>query len=527
MSFELGRYQILETIGEGAMAKVIKAYDPTINRLLAIKILKPEFAQKESYRARFLQEANAAGTLSHPGIVTIYDVGETEKGPYIAMELLPETTLEQLQRSSPINDRKTFIELALQIAAALNYAHQKGIIHRDLKPANIMFTDNEHCKITDFGIAHNRNIDGLEDDKDKIMGTPEYISPEQLKAKEADQRSDLFSLGVVFYQLLSGELPFAGDDIKNYFKNIVSGNLRPLKPRYDVPATLISLIEKLLANDPNVRLQSSAELFEALKSIYQEIVVEERIIAQKKITPIRFKWTAVMGLFVALTMAIASTVVYFQQYLSMRSMVFDYGSSLSQMLATESAESLLIEDLASIRSMVEDISHNKEIAYIEVLDHNNKSISHSLSDVNKIDWIQQNLTEITARGNTTIYSNDENEQGVLIYTFSQPVLYREKQVGTIKVGLGNAPLNQAANTTILLMLGFMFVTLLTVFCVAYYLSYQLSKPIAALQRGFQKLLKGNFDNHIPIARKDEFGQLFEQYNQLAQKLKKAAKRRNS
>ncbi len=526
MSFELGRYQVLETIGEGAMAKVIKAYDPTINRLLAVKILKPEFANSESYRARFLQEANAAGTLSHPGIVTIYDVGETEKGPYIAMELLPETTLEQLQQRKPINSCKDFIEIALQIASALNYAHQKGIIHRDLKPANIMFTDNEHCKITDFGIAHNKNIEALEEDKDKVMGTPEYISPEQLQAKEVDQRSDLFSLGVVFYQLLSGRLPFDANSTREYFQQIIAGNVVPLKPKYQVPENLAPLVEKLLKVNPDERLQSSAELFEALKSIYREFIAEEQLIAKKNITPIRFKWTAIMGGVVAITMAIASLVVYFQQYLTMQSMVFDYGSSLSQMLASESAESLLIEDIASIRSMVEDISQNSEVKYIEVLDYNNKSISHSLDDPKQLARVQQNLVELSQRGSTQILAN-ETETGDQLYTFMQPVFYRDKQVGTIKIGLSSQPLRQAANTTILLMLGFMLVTLLAVFCVAYYMSYQLSKPIAALQRGFTKLLKGNFDNHIPVARKDEFGQLFESYNSLASKLKKAAKRRDS
>jgi eukaryotic-like serine/threonine-protein kinase len=520
MLFELGRYQFLEKIGEGAMAKVIKAYDPQINRLLAIKILKKQFSSTEADRERFLREANAAGTLSHPGIVTIYDIGEEKGGPYIAMELLPERTLEDFLQSTPILNAKQFTEIALQIVSSLNYAHQKGIIHRDLKPSNIMFGDNDQIKLMDFGIAHNEFIEGLAQDKDKIMGTPEYISPEQLKGQEVDARSDIFSLGVIFYQMLCRYLPYKGPSTKDYFQQIMRGDIIPLKAKFNAPASLEPLIMQMLHTEPMDRPQSVREVFEILKSIYQEIIREEQIQAQKSITPIRFSWTAAMALVVAITMTVSALIVYQKQYSSMADMVFDYGSSLANMLAVESAESLLIEDTPSLDSMIKDVVINKDLHYVEVRNHLGKVVSTSLKSSLQSEVLDKQRKLIAKRGDTSIALLKELDE-ISVYAFTTPIYYRDKLIGEIRMGLSREPLNKAAHTTMILMLSFMLVTIFAVFCAAYYLTYQLSKPLSLMQRGIDKLIQGNFENRIPISRQDEFGQLFKSYNALAAKLKKA------
>ena len=180
----LGRYQIREIIGEGAMARVYKAYDPEIDRTLAIKLLKPQFGENDQYRSRFLREARAAGVLSHPNIVTIFDVGIDETRPYIAMELIDGMTLGDLVRTDRKLSTKEIVEIGIQLARALDYAHRKGIVHRDVKPGNIMLIDeSKTIKVADFGICRMENT-GTEETQHTqmgdVLGTPNYMSPEQV-----------------------------------------------------------------------------------------------------------------------------------------------------------------------------------------------------------------------------------------------------------------------------------------------------------------------------------------------------------
>ncbi|MCU7892998.1 MAG: serine/threonine protein kinase [Candidatus Thiodiazotropha sp. (ex Ustalcina ferruginea)] len=215
MPESIGRFSLIEEIGEGAMSIVYKAFDPEINRTLAIKLLRGECAADPEYRYRFLQEAKAAGKLTHPNIVTIFDVGEVAQGPYIAMEFLEGRTLEQMMDSdAKISTRETVV-YGIQLAEALDYSHARGIVHRDVKPGNIISPDDGHTiRITDFGIAHvdspnkeHRTMMGA------VLGTPQYMSPEQVEGLPVDGRSDLFSMGVILYQLITGEKPFVSETL--------------------------------------------------------------------------------------------------------------------------------------------------------------------------------------------------------------------------------------------------------------------------------------------------------------------------
>ncbi|MFY9658991.1 MAG: serine/threonine-protein kinase, partial [Terriglobales bacterium] len=235
-SGRFGRYEILTELGSGAMGVVYKARDPKINRVVAVKTISlagqpPE--EEREYRQRFVREAEAAGRLSHPGIVTIFDVGEEPetRAPYIVMEFVGGQSLDKLlSRDSHTLSVETALQLTSELAEALDCAHAQGVVHRDLKPANILLTEDGHAKIADFGVAKlnlsNQTLAG------RTLGTPAYMSPEQLNGEAVDGRSDLFSLGVVLYTMLTGHRPFQGNSAITVSFKVVN--------RDPIPATLLN-----------------------------------------------------------------------------------------------------------------------------------------------------------------------------------------------------------------------------------------------------------------------------------------------
>src|SRR6476469_1118117 len=262
---QLGRYEIVAELGRGNMGAVFRARDPKIDRTVAIKtIAVPAGAAKdfEHYRQRFFREAQAAGRLSHPGIVTIYDVGEDEAAhtPFIVMECVEGESLDRLvAAASGTLPRGSALELVQHIAEALDYAHSQGIVHRDIKPANIMVTAAGQPKIADFGIAKlalaETTMPG------QVVGTASYMNPEQLNGKAVDGRSDLFSLGVITYWLLTGVKPFDGDTITEICVQVVTK--KPAPPSEIAPGLSGSfdyVLSRALAKDPATRYQNGREL---------------------------------------------------------------------------------------------------------------------------------------------------------------------------------------------------------------------------------------------------------------------------
>ncbi len=265
----LGRYEIVKELGRGAMGTVYLGKDPRINREVAIKTLRYEEIDNEQLdevKKRFFREAEAAGRLSHPNIVTIFDVGEDYEIAYMAMELLDGSDLARYCQKENLLPVPETIRVISCVAQALDYAHANGIVHRDIKPANIMVLNNREIKVADFGIA--RVMATSKTQTGIVLGTPSYMSPEQIAGKKVDGRSDLFSLGVVFYELLCGERPFTGDSIATLMYNITTSpppSLKEISP--NVPDNLLPVIEKLLAKDVAARYQSGREIVEALTTI--------------------------------------------------------------------------------------------------------------------------------------------------------------------------------------------------------------------------------------------------------------------
>jgi len=263
---QLGRYEIVAELGRGAMGAVFRARDPRIDRTVAIKTIAVPAAsaiEEEQYRQRFFREAQAAGRLSHPGIVTIFDVGEDEAAhtPFIVMECVDGQSLDRLAAAAPscMLPRAIALELVQHIAEALDYAHSQGIVHRDIKPANIIVTAGGQPKIADFGIAKvamtEMTLPG------QVLGTPAYMSPEQLNGKAVDGRSDLFSLGVIAYWLLTGVKPFDGATLTEICVQVVTKDpTPPSQIAAGISGDWDYVLARALAKDPAIRYQRCSEL---------------------------------------------------------------------------------------------------------------------------------------------------------------------------------------------------------------------------------------------------------------------------
>ena len=266
----LGRYEVEKELGKGAMGIVYLGKDPKINRVVAIKTmaLSQEFEADEvdEVKERFFREAETAGRLNHPNIVTIFDAGEEHDLAYIAMEFLKGADLAGHTKGDNLLDIKTVLDVIIKSADALDYAHSQNVVHRDIKPANIMYEpDTKQVKLTDFGIA--RITDSSKTKTGMVLGTPSYMSPEQLSGKKVDGRSDLFSLGVMLYQMLTGKLPFTGDSMATLMFKIANEphqNLLELRP--DLPASLGAIIDKALHKSANERYSRGAQMAEDLRA---------------------------------------------------------------------------------------------------------------------------------------------------------------------------------------------------------------------------------------------------------------------
>ena len=266
----LGRYRIEAEIGRGAMGVVYRARDPQIDRLVAIKTISlagQEPDDERAYRERFVQEARAAGRLSHPGIVAIFDAGEDPETheAYLVMEHVAGNPLSRIlaggNRKLPLSDALRF---AHEIAEALDYAHTQGVIHRDIKPANILITEDGHAKIADFGVA--RLNQAVITHNGQIFGSPAYMAPEQLSGGVADARSDLFSLGVVLYSMITGFRPFQGNSAETVCFKVMNMEPVPVTSfQHDVPPELDAIIARAIAKTPADRFQSGDEMARAIQ----------------------------------------------------------------------------------------------------------------------------------------------------------------------------------------------------------------------------------------------------------------------
>jgi len=268
MISQLGRYEVVGELGQGAMGVVYKAMDPLIDREVAIKTINLSLAmeEREEYEGRFYQEAKAAGRLSHPNIVTIYDVGRSGDIAYIAMEYLRGRELRDILNETRLLPISETLDIVTQVGQGLAYAHEHDIVHRDVKPSNVMIASDCHVKITDFGIARMASA-AVRTQTGMVLGSPKYMSPEQVLGKELDRRSDIFSLGVMLYEMLAGQVPFIGENINAImYQTLNTIPAAPSSMNPAVPEMLDYIVAKALAKDMDERYQNARELVDDLKA---------------------------------------------------------------------------------------------------------------------------------------------------------------------------------------------------------------------------------------------------------------------
>ncbi len=268
----LGRYQVVKELGRGAMGVVYLGKDPTIQRLVAIKTMRLDDIDKEEelkeFRDRFFREAESTGRLSHPNIVTVYDAGEQEGLAYIAMEYLEGTMLNCYCQKSTLVPAKQALQIVATVADALDYAHSQGVIHRDVKPPNIMILKQRLVKVMDFGIA--KMASASKTQTSMILGTPRYMSPEQATGKDVDGRSDVFSLGIVLFELLTGDRPFDAENMPALVMRIAKVPHAPLlKYRRDLPTRVQSILDRALQKEIPNRYRHAGDMAQDLRDVFQ------------------------------------------------------------------------------------------------------------------------------------------------------------------------------------------------------------------------------------------------------------------
>lgn len=522
MSRMFGRFEIQGELGRGAMAIIYRCYDSKINRMVALKTLLPEFSAHPEYRARFLVEARAAGTLNHPLIVTIFDVGEIEGIPFIAMELLTGVTLTQFTERHPQGILlPMLLKIAIQISDALDFSHRHNVVHQDIKPDNIVIVnDTGDIKMMDFGIARIMHKADTLSDKDSrafLSGTPQYMSPEQITDHAIDGRSDLYAMGVLLYELIGGHCPFEDDDHFALWQKTLKNPVPRLKPRdHATPPELIELVTTLLAKDPNARYQSASGLSADLRSLLQRQNERAERWITRKIIPIRVRWPLVMAGVVMAAMLTGSVGVYYKQKQAMTNLAYDYGFSLSEWVAAQTAEDLILHDKLALQSWVDSMSNNHTIVYMAIKDNNGTTEAHTRDDRLAEQMTAQLLDEhvVLKRDNLRVYAVYQLD-GVPFYVFEMPIEYQDKRVGQLRIGLATNALTAASRTTLLTLLAWIAVILLIVISGTYWLTRRIQMPLDVVRNALGQIKQGHFEHRIRLHRRDDFELLYSAYNAMA------------
>ncbi len=532
----LGRYQILERIGEGAMADVFRAYDPSIDRQLAVKILKQDYRQDTDYTTWFLREAKSAGALSHPNIVTIYDAGFVDDQSFIVMELLEGKPLDELIDEGRIFTAEEVTRIGMQLAEALSYAHAQGVIHRDIKPSNIMLLHGTSTiKLMDFGIARRGNTDptasrALAGDfnasrHSTVIGTPRYMSPEQAQGMPIDGRSDLFAVGAVLYELATREKAFPSGSMATLINQIVEEDPRPLQSLApNIPGGLQFIIAKLLSKKPERRFQSGRHLAQALRRELSELELLRQAEPKRRYLPLQARISLAMAAIIGAVLFGSIWLVLNRQYNAMREMAVTSGAASAAFVAGNAgltaAENAALPagsapDWAPIEVFVRIASEDQNVAELKVIDANN--IIRGAKDIKLIGQIYtppKSEAPISQTSDLTVYEvrdNDLKQQ----FRFVQPIRYGKGTYGKVDMLLKQNRLENAVRLSRILLTLLGLATLAAVTLTAYIVTTFLARPIKRLNSAFTDAIKGNLDFRISHESKNEFGELFDSFNRFA------------
>lgn len=523
----LGRYRVEECLGEGAMAEVYRAYDPDIGRTVAIKVLKPEFARDPELGARFLREARAAGALSHANIATIYDVGEAQGVAYIAMELVDGEPLDVLlQRGRMPYER--VLEIGRQLASALAYAHGCGVVHRDVKPSNILLSaDGRTAKLLDFGVARVGELDTAaanahlaRTQAGQLIGTPRYMSPEQALGLPVDHRSDLFSLGVVLYEMVTGKVAFPGTALATLAIQIAQEKVEPIdRSAADCPPGFRFVIDKLLAKKPEQRFADGHALETAMA---REIAAHTDAPAGRRGLPLKLKLPATLAVVTALSLSACITFGLSRERAALERMAIVAGNSTATFLTRNAA--VLAADNAGLPADQQDWSALQAFAVSAGRDSGIRDLV--VADLHGIVRASSNAALVGTRyhspgGEAVLRSDalrasaapDVGEGAGL--RFVQPIAYAGANFGTVDLVMRRTALDAALDAARTSMLILSAVVMLVVLIIGYLGGAMVARPLSRLRRALDEAAGSAFQLRISHRRRDEFGATFDAFNRAA------------
>jgi len=507
----IGRYRIERELGRGSMSIVYEAFDPHINRNLAVKVLRERYARDLRSRQRFLREARAAGGLSHANIVTVFDVGQHEGLPYLAMERLRGQSLEEYLEAGGRLEMREILAIGIQLAGALDYAHERGLIHRDVKPSNIYFDpESGLVKLVDFGIAAIGDGERGGSETGSIVGTPKYMAPEQIQGRELDGRVDLYALGVVLYRLLDGGTPFDARSIGSLIHQIVHRPPRRLQPSdARTPVDLIELVGRLLAKDPESRPASGAALLEELQGIRADM--ERGLLDTVRKPHGAWRWPLTLGLVLVAVLGTGLTWVYHSQTRAMAESTYGYGEALASVVARETAESLLLDDSTALSNMIADFSANPRISYLHIADR--EGVIQASTDPylqgesrsgNPADRIERE------RGGVRLLEFADGD-----LEFRTPIRFQTQRIGEVQLGVDGSELASAARTTLTMLAVVFGITLIAVGLGFSLMARSQQRSMQRITRGLQRIGRGQYDTRLDATGSDPFKPLVEHFNDMA------------
>ena len=527
----LGRYRLAAHIGVGAMADVYRGYDESIDRPVAIKVLKAEFAKDAGLVVRFMREARAAGSLNHPNIATIYDVGQFEGVTYIAMELVEGIALDAgLQAQGRFPFERALL-LAQQMASALEYAHARGIVHRDIKPSNMLLgPDGLTIKLLDFGVARIATSDDAPDGElgktqfGQLIGTPRYMSPEQALGATVDHRSDLFSLGAVLYELVTGKPAFPGNSLATLAIQVAQKHADPIEASAaDCPPGFRFIIGKLLAKKPEQRFQSARSLHEA---ITRELAALSESAPRKGI-PLRLQLLTILVSVTGLALWGFVTAVSSREQQTLERMAVVSGGSIAAfvsgnagVLAADNAGlPLEKQDWAPLQAFILSAADNSDIRSVAIVD--NQGIIRAASDPKLV-----GIRYSRAAGEPTFQGSSQARSGEISrisnvrapgggIRFAHPIYYAGRNFGTVDLVISRESLDAAIARTrqLLALLGGAIIVIVAI--IGYLSGAMVTRPLNRLRRALDDAATTSFALRISHRRRDEFGAAFDAFNRAA------------
>ena len=519
----LSRYKIEAKLGEGAMADVYRATDPEIGRTVAIKVLKQEYAPNQQFAARFLREARAAGALSHANIATIYDFGQVDGASYIAMELVEGRPLDEVLQAQGRIPYERVLQLARQLADALAYAHGAGIIHRDIKPSNILISpDGLTAKLVDFGVARMGDIEGeglARTQAGQLVGTPRYMSPEQALGLPIDHRTDLFSLGVVLYEMVTGKVAFPGTGLATLAIQIAQGKVEPIgQSAADCPAGLQFVIDKLLAKKPEQRFADGASLVAALD---RELRAEREPASTRRGLSLRAKLPLALVAVTALALFVSVQAVSSRQERGLEHMATVSGNSIAAFVtgnaAVVAADNAGLppaqQDWASLQAFVTTATQDEGVREIVVADVD--GIVRAASREELVGRLYTAAREGDVLDGEPETSNAADAGSGTGLRFVRPIDYAGARFGTVDIELKRVALDQAIATSRALLTALSVVVMLVVLVIGYLSGALVARPLRRLRRALEDAAQSGFALRISHNRRDEFGEAFDAFNRAA------------